>query len=68
MNEKFLMTPQGIEVAKQIPLNRLFLETDNDPVSVRGAYLCLSQLLVISEKEIAQQFWQNTLEIGLIEG
>jgi TatD DNase family protein len=68
MNEKFLMTQQGIEVAKQIPLNRLFLETDNDPVSVRGAYLCLSQLLEISEKEIAQQFWQNTLEIGLIEG
>ncbi len=68
MNEKFLTTQLGREVVKHIPLNHLFLETDNDSVSVRGAYLCLSQLLDISEQEIAQQLWQNALEIGLIEG
>ncbi|MEN9334720.1 MAG: hypothetical protein RLY35_1900 [Bacteroidota bacterium] len=67
LNEIFLKSKQGREVVKQIPLNRLFLETDNEAVSVRRAYLCLSQLLDISEHDIAQQLWQNALEIGLIK-
>lgn len=67
LDETFLMTPQGRNVAKHIPLDRLFLETDNEPISVRGAYICLSELLGDDLEEIALQLYDNALEIGLIE-
>jgi TatD DNase family protein len=67
LDEVFLRTQQGRIVAKHIPLDRLFLETDNEPISVRGAYICLSELLGIDLEEIALQLHENALEIGLIE-
>lgn len=66
MNEIFLKTEQGREVAKNVPKNKVFLETDDSPVSVIEAYICLSEIWRCNLQEVKTQLWLNALEIGFI--
>jgi TatD DNase family protein len=67
MNEIFLKTNTGREVARNVPKNRVFLETDDLSVSVIEAYICLAEIWCYSVEEVKTQLWLNANEIGLIK-
>jgi TatD DNase family protein len=66
MDKNFLLSQQGREVVNQIPFNRLLLETDNEPVSVRDAYIITGQLLGQEIDTVINQININAIEVGLI--
>lgn len=67
MNEIFLNSASGREVAKNLPRNRVFLETDDVPVSVNEAYICLAEIWTCSVEEVKAQLRLNANDIGLIK-
>ena len=65
VNVKFLMTKQGQDTMKKINQNSVFLETDDDSISIHEAYLCLANIWQKKLSQVEDIIEQNTSRIGL---
>lgn len=65
VNVKFLKTKQGQDTMKKINQNSVFLETDDDSISIHEAYLCLANIWQKKLSQVEDIIEQNTSRIGL---
>jgi TatD DNase family protein len=65
VNAKFLKTKQGQDTMKKINQNSVFLETDDDSISIHEAYLCLANIWQKKLSQVEDIIEQNTSRIGL---
>ncbi len=59
VGEQLLNDKSKISVLRSIPINRLFLETDESKLSIATIYTMASQILEIDEKELIQVIASN---------
>jgi len=65
VNALFLRTQSGQEAMRGINQNSIFLETDDDQISIHEAYLCLANIWKKELIEVEDIIEQNTSRIGL---
>ncbi len=65
LDVNFLRTEVGGQVAISIPHQFIFLETDDQPISVLEAYICLAEIWKKSMEEVEDIISQNAKRIGL---
>jgi TatD DNase family protein len=61
----FLRTEVGQQVAGSIPHQFIFLETDDQPISVLEAYICLAEIWQKGLDEVEEIILENAKRIGL---
>jgi TatD DNase family protein len=59
VGEKLLKTNSKHEVFKSIPLNRLFLETDDHEISIDRLYKLAADILLIDQEKLSQAIFNN---------
>ena len=65
LDVNFLRTKVGQEVASSIPNQFIFLETDDQPISVLEAYICLAEIWQKGVVEVEEIIFENAKRIGL---
>lgn len=57
--QKLLQSDSLKEVFLALPLNRIFLETDDAPISIESVYDCAAELLGYSVETLKEAMWDN---------
>lgn len=59
VGELFLKDVSKHQVFRNIPIKRVFLETDNRKISIREVYLLATQVLMIEEEKLRETIFSN---------
>ncbi len=63
LGEVSLKSPKTMEAARNIPLERLFLETDDSDITIEQIYTTASAALGIPQEQLKEQIYHNYIRV-----